>query len=500
LLALAAVAVFGVYGAKQQNPDYDALASSAALALPGTCPPNLARGAQRAGAADGVLAALGDDVQFDADHFLQQSRTWLLVSSAGALALGLGFLVLVSRAPRFVVRVALLFQAGMCAAYGAALLSTGAVMGFVFGGLLLALSALLVYLVCRWPPQFETCSRLLGVAGYAIRENPGVALAAVLIKLTLLAALAGHIASAAVAARAGEPARYADVVEQGGVCVDARGATVDCCYWRYDSWVPPAWAVISLTALWSVFVAYDLKIYTVADSMAQWYYLPQGASTGGTTLRALGHAMGPGFGSVAFGAFVLTAVEIVRQAARNMRREAARQGGAAALLACLCECFIACVADIIEFLSKFALIEAAVTGLAFWQAGKQATAMLKRHFATSYTVWWLPPTVLNTTAFLASFAFGYTVYAVSAGAFQADSGDTRTTERAVLAALAGLMAMVVLGFFASLVLNAADTAFLLYTHDLEMSVVGKQEVHAVYAVVVPLVIAGAATAAPVGAV
>ena len=50
------------------------------------------------------------------------------------------------------------------------------------------------------------------------------------------------------------------------------------------------------------------------------------------------------------------------------------------------------------------------------------------------------------------------------------------------------------------VLNAADTAFLLYTHDLEMSVVGKQEVHAVYAVVVPLVIAGAATAAPVGAV
>ena len=49
-------------------------------------------------------------------------------------------------------------------------------------------------------------------------------------------------------------------------------------------------------------------------------------------------------------------------------------------------------------------------------------------------------------------------------------------------------------------LNAADTAFLLYTHDLEMSVVGKQEVHAVYAVVVPLVIAGAATAAPVGAV
>ena len=126
--------------------------------------------------------------------------------------------------------------------------------------------------------------------------------------------------------------------------------------------------------------------------------------------------------------------------------------------------------------------------------------MLKRHFATSYTVWWLPPTVLNTTAFLASFAFGYTVYAVSAGAFQADSGDTRTTERAVLAALAGLMAMVVLGFFASLVLNAADTAFLLYTHDLEMSVVGKQEVHAVYAVVVPLVIAGAATAAPVGAV
>merc|ERR1711871_690664 len=119
---------------------------------------------------------------------------------------------------------------------------------------------------------------------------------------------------------------------------------------------------------------------------------------------------------------------------------------------CLCQCMFECVASFIEFLSKFALIEACFTGLGFWDAGKQVTSLLKRHFVQAYTVWWVPPLVLHTFGFVLAATFGVTVGFMSGGAFKGkgDSDDLVVTERCVMGVLAFFAALIVIGFFTSL--------------------------------------------------
>lgn len=497
-LFLVGVVAAGAYGASHGNPDYDVLASSESLARAATCPAEGARGAQRYGAADGFQ----EPETIDADHFLHSARGWLAASAAGSVIIGALFVALIAHHPRAVVRTALVVQAAIVLTYGVALVQVGGGLALVFGLLSILLGCLLVYLVFKWPSTFETCARLLAVAGAAVRENPGLSFVALGVQVVLLLVLMGHGAASVAAMRNGEPARRPDVVQSGDVCYSDGngGGQVDCCYWRPDAWVIPAWSLIGLSMLWTTFVAFDLKLHVVAGSVAQWYYTPLGTPARGTTWRALRNATGPGFGSVTFGAAILTLCELVRQAAAQARRDARRSGdGAAQILACLCQCVLSCIAEIIEYPSKFAIIEAAITGLGFWAAGKQSTERLKRHFNKAYTVWWLPPTVLNTMVLLVAVGYGVAVGWLGTRAFAADDNDTKALERVVLGVLAGLMALIVLGFFATLVLNAADAAFACYTHDLDNSRIGRPEVHAVYAIVVPLAV-GAGVANVAGAV
>jgi len=146
----------------------------------------------------------------------------------------------------------------------------------------------------------------------------------------------------------------------------------------------------------------------------------------------------------------------------------------------------------VEFLSKFALIEAAITGLSFWESGKSVTGLLKRHFGTAYTMWWLPPMVLHTFSFILSAVFGVAVAVFGGRVFSHDSSDVRMTERVLLGVIAGVAALIVLGFFSTLVLNAVDAVFACYAHDLDAQRISKPSVHAVYAaVVVPVAVVAA---------
>ena len=59
-----------------------------------------------------------------------------------------------------------------------------------------------------------------------------------------------------------------------------------------------------------------------------------------------------------------------------------------------------------EYITKFATVHAAITGEAFLEAGRQAADLLTRNFLKAYAVWWLPPLVLQTGAFLISGVWG----------------------------------------------------------------------------------------------
>jgi hypothetical protein len=50
-------------------------------------------------------------------------------------------------------------------------------------------------------------------------------------------------------------------------------------------------------------------------------------------------------------------------------------------------------------------VSIAITGEAFIEGARHATDLLKRNFLKAYGVWWFPPMVLQTSAFLFSLAW-----------------------------------------------------------------------------------------------
>ena len=75
-----------------------------------------------------------------------------------------------------------------------------------------------------------------------------------------------------------------------------------------------------LFALWTIMLAFEVRMYTVAGVTAQWYFAPPGTvEFKGTTVGTLRNALGPSFGSLALGSLVLTGIEIARQINENAR-------------------------------------------------------------------------------------------------------------------------------------------------------------------------------------
>lgn len=90
---------------------------------------------------------------------------------------------------------------------------------------------------------------------------------------------------------------------------------VDCCVWQTEPWVAPYATLSNLVLLWSVFLVFEIRVFTISGTIAQWYFSPPGlTSTQGTTLRSFRHSMGPSFGSVSLGSLILTLVQLLRQA------------------------------------------------------------------------------------------------------------------------------------------------------------------------------------------
>ena len=58
-----------------------------------------------------------------------------------------------------------------------------------------------------------------------------------------------------------------------------------------------------------------VRVFTIAGTIAQWYFSPPGlAANQGTTMRSVRHALGASFGSLSLGSLVLTVVQLLRNA------------------------------------------------------------------------------------------------------------------------------------------------------------------------------------------
>ena len=153
---------------------------------------------------------------------------------------------------------------------------------------------------------------------------------------------------------------------------------VNCCEWKTDSWVKPFVGLLFFSLLWTSSVAVCLRMFTIGGSTAQWYFAPPG-TTGfkGPVKRSLTHGIKSQFGTICFGGLIMSIIEIIRNMVEKAQREN-RNNGVMAVLTCCVNLLWQCFAEIIGFISKFAIVYAAISGDAFCDSARKVTTILQK--------------------------------------------------------------------------------------------------------------------------
>jgi len=348
----------------------------------------------------------------------------------------------------------------------------------VSGIILIALAGVAALMFYLWQNELDLCARLLGVAAVGLNQNPSLIFFVLVCKLGMtfiILPIFGLIFASFTNGRV-----VPNGARQGGArCVDQEGQSVPCCAWKADPWVGVYMSLASVTMLWTIFVVGQLRVYVLSGTIAQWYFAPPDnpGGTKGTTMRSVRHALGPSFGTLSFGAAVLTLVQLARNAMEQARQSNGSDGMAVFLS--LLSFFLECVYTLIEYLTKFATIMAAITGEAFLVAGRRSTDLLKRNFLKSYGVWFLPPLILQSAALVLGMLWGFLVFLL----YWLSSHTNRshgTQEAAILGAISFFVAWVVLSFFSSILLDIVDATYLCYAIDKDTQTITKPDVHEIY--------------------
>mmetsp|Transcript_16458 Transcript_16458/g.30592 ORF Transcript_16458/g.30592 Transcript_16458/m.30592 type:complete len:474 (+) Transcript_16458:122-1543(+) len=112
---------------------------------------------------------------------------------------------------------------------------------------------------------------------------------------------------------------------------------------------------------------------TVAGTVGTWWVAPEesGCCSKGVCNSFI-RTVTTSFGSICFGSLLVAIVQALRALAQE-----AQNNGDAAILACIAECILACLASILEYFNKWAYIYVGVYGYSYLQAGRSVIQLFK---------------------------------------------------------------------------------------------------------------------------
>ena len=435
------------------------------------------------------------DDAFDGDDFWQRSHAWLLLATCLSVLVGgavlYGFKHHASKATWGIVGFKLLTSlsfAMFCFSEG-----------HTYGGVLfLGVTLVLAYVFHLWREEIDLVNRLLQTAATALGDQKHTLTATMGINAFVTAVVfIPFIFFMSYAWMHGKIVanRFAMThPEDGSKCIDRRsydeytrsrnnGETYDmsayvfevnCCEWKTDSWVKPFVGLLFFSLLWTSSVAVCLRMFTIGGSTAQWYFAPPG-TTGfkGTVKRSLTHGIKSQFGTICFGGLIMSIIEIIRNMVEKAQREN-RNNGVMAVLTCCVNLLWQCFAEIIGFISKFAIVYAAISGDAFCDSARKVTTILQNNYLSTFAVWWLPSMILRTTAFIVSVVFGVVFGILSSNYFDDES---RGVESFVLGLFCFLISLTILNFCLTVLLDVVDAVYLCYGIDKDLQMLTKPEIH-----------------------
>lgn len=266
-----------------------------------------------------------------------------------------------------------------------------------FGGpalVLAAVAALTAAVFWVWRDRVELCARLLALASAALAETPALVAVSLASDAASLAAAGGLGLFAAAAAANGKVVRIDAAAASGGSGGQGGGPV---CAWQPAAYAPPLAALASVVALWASLTLAQLKTFVVAGSVSSWYFSAGGSSDDGapsplrSSLRA---ALGPQFGSLSLAGLVLTGTQLLRSAIDALQNAASNNGGEESLAAGCFQFLGAILATLargalafLDYLTKFAVVAAAVSGRGLLASGKAATGVLRSAMLDAFGVW-----------------------------------------------------------------------------------------------------------------
>ncbi|PON57777.1 Choline transporter-like [Parasponia andersonii] len=241
------------------------------------------------------------------------------------------------------------------------------------------------------------------------------------------------------------------------------------CVWKQDSWVPAYYALAILTMLWSGAALVEAQVYVISGTIAQWYFSKEESTLKRTIRTSLRNAFGPSSGTICLSGLLICVVRVVRGVVDSARQEEVT-GFVNLVLRCCVNALLAAV----DFLNKFTINFAAITGEAYCSSARMTYELLRRNLLSAVFVETISSRLLVGIVFVLSAIYAIAAWAILKGVSDL-GGDSY-----FVAALAWLLLILVLGFFVHVLDNVIDTVYICYAIDRDRGEVCKQEVHEVY--------------------
>ncbi|KAL3515004.1 hypothetical protein ACH5RR_021906 [Cinchona calisaya] len=241
------------------------------------------------------------------------------------------------------------------------------------------------------------------------------------------------------------------------------------CVWKQDSWVPAYFALAILTMLWSATAMIEAQVYVVSGTIAQWYFSKDYDRPKKSLRTTLRNAFGPSSGTVCLSGLLVCVVRMVRAMVDSARRE-----DAAGIVNLILRCCVNALIAGFDFLNKFTINFAAITGEAYCASARMSCELLKRNLLSAAFVETVSTRILAGIVFVLSAIYAIVVCLIikAVGHLGVDAY--------FVAAMAWLLLLVVLGYFVHVLDDVIDTVYVCYAIDRDKGDVCKEEAHEVY--------------------
>ncbi|EOX97706.1 Plasma-membrane choline transporter family protein [Theobroma cacao] len=241
------------------------------------------------------------------------------------------------------------------------------------------------------------------------------------------------------------------------------------CVWKQDSWVPAYYTLAILTMLWSLTAMVEAQVYVISGTIAQWYFSKDDSKPKRSIRSSLRNAFGPSSGTVCLSGLLICAVRLVRAAVDSAREEDVPR-----IVKLVLRCCVNALLSAIDFLNKFTINFAAITGEAYCTSARMTYELLKRNLLSAVFVETVSTRLLAGVIFVLSAVYAIVVCAILHGV------SNLGVNAYIVAVLAWVLLIIVLGFFVHVLDNVIDTVDICYAIDRDRGEVYKQEVHEVY--------------------